>query len=173
MWFERLFPSVSYPSSHLGGVLGSILKKIKNLFAEHADLKSFLQNHVDLDFVSHSRMKFGLKRGHLLEEETDRAVTMTTTQPTHPVTHEVIVDLQNFCVREKLKEKFTTQWIRTLSGSTEDDQVLESNIKQTMTCYRSLVRKKGVHDQKLAVFLATPFTVHTKAQLPKACSPTT
>ena len=79
------------------------------------------------------------------------------------MTHEVIVNLENFHVRGKLKDKFTTQWIRTLSGSTEADQVLESNIKQTMTCYRSLVRKKGVHDQKLAVFLATPFTVHTKA----------
>ena len=158
------FPSASYPSSHLGGVLGSVLKKTKNLFAEHADLKSFLQNHIDLDFVSPSLMKSELKRGHLLQEETDRAVTINTTQPSHPVTHEVIVDLENFRVREKLKDKFTTQWIRTLSGSTEADQVLVSNIKQMMTCYRSLVRKKGgVHDQKLAVFLATPFTVHTKA----------
>ena len=50
VWFERPFPSVSYPSSRLGGVLGSILKKTKNLFAEHAKLKCILQNHVD--FVS-------------------------------------------------------------------------------------------------------------------------
>ena len=63
MWFERLFPSVSYPSSRLGGVLGSVLKKTKNLFAERADLKSFLQNHVDLDFVSPSLMKYELKEG--------------------------------------------------------------------------------------------------------------
>ena len=87
-------------------------------------------------------MKFGLKRGHLLEEETDRAVTMNTTQPIHPATHEETVDLENFRVREKLKDKFTSQWIRTLSGSTEADQVLESNIKQMMTCYCPLRTKK-------------------------------
>ena len=72
VWSERLFPSVSYPSSRQGGVLGSIPKKTKNLFAEHADLKCILQKHADLDFVSPLLMKFELKRGHLLEEETEQ-----------------------------------------------------------------------------------------------------
>ena len=97
---------MSSPSSHLGGVPRTIIINVKKLVVEHAALEYFLQNHVDLDFVSPPLMKFVLKREHPLEEETDRVVTINTT---HPVTHEVIVGLDNVCVREKLKDKFTSK----------------------------------------------------------------
>ena len=163
MWFERFFPTVSFPSSCLGGTLERLVKKTKSLSGGgySAELTSFLQSQLDFDFVSPSLMKLGLKRGQLLGENTD-AGAFSIAQ-TH-VTHEVIVDLENFRGKEKLKEKFTATWIKTITGCSNTDQELVSSVKQMTTCYQTLVRKKGgEHDEKLAVFLATPFTVHKKS----------
>ena len=48
-WFEKLYPQVTYPSSHLSGALGWLLKKVTRLHergVSHA-IAVFLETEVD------------------------------------------------------------------------------------------------------------------------------
>ena len=91
MWFDTLFPDVSYPSNRLSAVLNCLVKKTEDLQKEGADLTSFLQEKIYFDFVSAALLKQGLKRGYLLNE-----VTWTPEPTNEPLTHEVVVDIENF-----------------------------------------------------------------------------
>ena len=71
IWFERLFPEVSYPSSRVSPMLDYLLKKAKSLHEKKEDLQVFLCTQRDFDFVSVSLQKLGLARGQLLEERAD------------------------------------------------------------------------------------------------------
>ena len=57
MWFDTLFPDVSYPSNRLSAVLNRLVKKTEDLQMEGADLTSFLQEKIDFDFVSAALLK--------------------------------------------------------------------------------------------------------------------
>ena len=174
MWFDTLFPDVSYPSNRLSAVLNRLVKKTEDLQKEGADLTSFLQEKIDFDFVSAALLKQGLKRGHLLNE-----VTWTPEPTNEPLTHEVVVDIENFRTKEKLAEKFTFQWIKTLSQShtTDSDLLLKKSLKKLMECYRTLMKNKHkrVKPDMLSVFLSTPF--QTVKQQPAvqlhSCTPST
>ena len=167
-WFDTLFPDVSYPSNRLSGVFYRLVKKTEYLQKEGADLTSFLQEKIDFDFVSSALLKRGLKRGQLLNE-----VTWTPEPTNEPLTHQVVVDLENFRSKEKLTEKFTIQWIRTLSHSTDSDQLLRKSLKKVMEHYRPSLKLKGVKREMLPVFLSAPF--HTVQQQPAvqlhSCTP--
>ena len=91
-WFVKLFPGVSYPPSRLSGLLCRIEKKAESvLLAGGTDLHDFLEPDIDLDFVSVSLTKLGLKRAQLLEEE-----AVQSGFEKMPLTHEVIIDLETF-----------------------------------------------------------------------------
>ena len=157
-WFEQLFPTVSYPSNRLSGVLVRILQRAKRMFEEGANLESFLQEPVDLDLVSASLAKLGLKRGQLLGEEG----AVRTAQSSEPLTHNAIVDLENFRKREHLHSRFTNRWIRTLSSCiTDSDARLTRSVNKIMATYHMLSKdRRRAGDAKLLPFMATPFQVY-------------
>ena len=130
----------------------------KNLFAEHADLKCILQKHADLDFVFPLLMKFILKRGHLLEEETEQLPWHHSTYPSC----DSWSDCENFRVREKLKDKFTSQWIRTLSGS--NIQVLSYILLRVAGRKNSALTVRKRYGMSQNICAARPITRQGKTQ---------
>ena len=109
-WFVRLFPTVSYPSSRLPGTLNHLEKKVEALHASGADLELFLQQEINFDFVSMSQSQLGLMRGELLCEKPWSPPASASEIALH-VTHEVIIDIENFRTKEKKQESFTVNWI--------------------------------------------------------------
>lgn len=81
-------------------------------------IAAFLKIEVDFDFVSTSLSNLGLIRGQLMEKEGDR---VRQPEASLYVTHDVVVDLEKFRSKERLPDKFTVGWIRTLTGSTDSD----------------------------------------------------
>ena len=112
-WFDTLFPDVSYPSSRLSGVLNRLVKKTEDLQKEGADLNAFLQEKID--FVSASVANQGLKRRQVVKE------AAWTPEPMNELLSREAVDIENFRTKEKVPEKCTFQWIRTLSQSRSAD----------------------------------------------------
>ena len=47
-----MFPTVSFPSSRLRGVINRLVKSSEELHQKGGDLNTFLQEKVDLDFLS-------------------------------------------------------------------------------------------------------------------------
>ena len=137
-------------------------------------IAAFLKIEVDFDFVSTSLSNLGLIRGQLMEKEGDR---VRQPEASLYVTHDVVVDLEKFRSKERLPDKFTVGWIRTLTGSTDSDTLLKTSIKKLMTCYTTLITNQSSDNNgMLSTFLATPFKVYKTTQRtsnPKPSSSTT
>ena len=99
---------------------------------DHA-IAAFLKAEVNFDFVSASLSNLRLKRGQLLEKEGNQCGASSA----DCVTLEVIVDLEKFRSKERLADKFTAGWIRTLTPTADSDKVLKTSIMQPMACYTS------------------------------------
>ncbi|KAL8610059.1 hypothetical protein ACOMHN_045457 [Nucella lapillus] len=154
-WFDMLFPDVSYPSTRLSGVLDRLEKKVQAVQREDGDIDSFLKTEVDFDFVSSSLSKVGLKRGQLLTER-------EWTRPDHleTLTHENVINIEQFRTKERQPDTFTCQWIKKLSPKHEasSDSLLKKSTKKLMETYRSLQLQKNAHQsQALSLFLIMPF----------------
>ena len=67
----------------LGGTLECLVKTTRSMSRDgcSAELSSFLQTQLDLDFVSPSLVKLGIKREQLLRENTDAGEFNMTTLP--------------------------------------------------------------------------------------------
>ncbi|KAL8606919.1 hypothetical protein ACOMHN_048715 [Nucella lapillus] len=154
-WFDMLFPDVSYPSTRLSGALDRLEKKVQAVQREDGDIDSFLKTEVDFDFVSSSLSKVGLKRGQLLTER-------EWTRPDHleTLTHENVINIEQFRTKERQPDTFTCQWIKKLSPKHEasPDSLLKKSTKKLMETYRSLQLQKNAHQsQALSLFLIMPF----------------
>ena len=136
---------------------------------DHA-IAAFLKAEVDFDFVSASLSNLGLKRGQLLEKEGNQCGASSA----DCVTHEVIVDLEKFRSKERLADKFTAGWIRTLTPTADSDKVLKTSVKQLMACYTSLVTNQSSDGKGiLSTFLATPFSFLQHTQRTSSQKPST
>ena len=62
-WFQRLFPSVSFPADRVKRVITKTKADFDRLPTE--DQEKFLQQERDLDFVSDTLTAIGLGRGEL------------------------------------------------------------------------------------------------------------
>lgn len=132
------------------------------------DLRPFIEAEVDFDFVSTSLSQLGLKRGHFMGQK-----IFPSDHQSCSITHEVVVDLENFRTKEKLMDKFTARWVRTLTGNTDPEKDLKKVIKLMMESYKSLVRNQTSDDTcMLSTFLATPFNVQQQAAQSVRVKPT-
>ena len=159
VWFDTLFPDVSYPSSRLSGVLDRLVKKTQGLLSGGGDMEAFLRTELDFDFVSFSLSKIGLKRGHLLKEH-----EWTQSPNFETLVHETVIDIELFRIKEKQPEAFTCNWIKTLSNqlSTASDALLKKSVKKLMEAYRTLSKNAKQEEEKLNLFLSMPFTTVDK-----------
>ena len=173
-WLQKLYPHVivSNPASRLSGVLDRLQKKVTKMHEggeDHA-IAAFLKTEVDFDFVSASLSNLRLKRGQLLKKDGNRCEASSS----DCVTHEVIVDLEKFRSKERLADKFTAGWIRTLTPTADTDKVLKTSVKQLMACYTSLVTNQSSDGKGiLSTFLATPFRVLQHTQRTSSQKPST
>ena len=178
-WFERLYPNVSYPSSRLSGVFVRLMKKVTKMHEGGEDLAAFLATEVDFDFVSASLTSLGLKRGQLMARESALGSGQSCVSP-NSLTHQVIVDLENFRSKEKLSDKFTIRWVKALTGSTDSDcdKAIQASVKQLMACYTKLATNSiKIDNGMLSLFLTTSFKLKVYhqpekmvAQGPSSCS---
>ena len=67
-WFARLFPGISFPAQRVSEVTDRAEAQFKALPKDGGDVKTFLQEEHDLDFVSEMLSNLDLKRGHLLAD---------------------------------------------------------------------------------------------------------
>lgn len=141
------------------------------------DLAAFLATEVDFDFVSASLTSLGLKRGQLMARESALGSGQSCVSP-NGLTHQVIVDLENFRSKEKLSDKFTIRWVKALTGSTDSDsdKAIKASVKQLMACYTKLATNSiKIDNGMLSLFLTSKLKVHHQpekmaAQGPSSCS---
>lgn len=131
-----------------------LLKKTQDLQRNGADVEAFLNTEVDFDFISVSLSRINLRRGHLLGE-----TEWTPPACLEPLSHETVIDIEVFRVKEKQPEIFTCNWIKRLSDqySTASDSLLKKSVKKLMEAYRTLMKNVKREGEKLAVFLSMPF----------------
>ena len=139
------------------------MEKAEGCRKQGQDLDAFLSIEVDFDEVSSSLTRVGIKRGHLLDEK-DWA------QPDTPLiaTQEMVVDIESFRVKEKMPEKFTWKWMKTLCPDhlSSSDAAMKKTVKKLMEGYKGLVKRKKEHPDKLATFLSAP--LKTDSQQPQS-----